>query len=476
MPDAPARWTMMVYVAADTPDKDLTAGAWRSLERMRSVGSTGTVKVVAQADFQQQPTRRFYFPQQPDAAATDALHCVEQTISNLNSGSKEAVRDFIAWGQQRCPAEHYAVVLWGHGYGTDDYDPFPRLVAKLAPDPKCYGLDRGDASGVALTADDLERHIEKHEQVLSASMPDFHSRSMLRNRDVGDALREVVANGGKPVSILGMDACTMAMAEVWMEMLRGAAVTVGSEYEIPYNSWPYDVILRRLEMRLRENRAVGPKEVGALIVDAFNDYYSTPGKERTVTLSACDLEHAPGLVDATARLVEVLRKETRNAASRHAIFHARNRTLQFDTHGFIDLRNFCRLLGTNLPKAQVKKACGGVIDALERFVIASKYAPSIHSRLALARGLSVYFPKWVENPDFRSSSERQGRAVLRGHYGHQVFAGRTGWHRLLLALIKEEDSASLDEHERRKKMGAGEQKGRKQKGSKKATKKKTKKH
>src|ERR1051325_4472977 len=140
---ASARWTVMVYIAADTPDEKLIEGAWKSLERLRSAGSSDAVKAIAQADFPNQLTRRFVFPRQPDPAAADALHCVDHELHNADSGSREAVRDFVQWGQLRCPAENYMVVLWGHGYGTDDYDPFPRLVAKREPEPQKYNLDGG---------------------------------------------------------------------------------------------------------------------------------------------------------------------------------------------------------------------------------------------------------------------------------------------------------------------------------------------
>src|SRR5690349_9951108 len=97
----------MVYIAADTPDDKLTEGAWKTLERLRRGGSSDAVKVVAQSDLPKQPTRRFVFPRQPDPAAADALHCVDHELRNVDSGSREAVRDFVQWGQQRCPAENY---------------------------------------------------------------------------------------------------------------------------------------------------------------------------------------------------------------------------------------------------------------------------------------------------------------------------------------------------------------------------------
>src|SRR5512146_83020 len=116
MPDVAAHWAVMVYVAADTPDQKLTKGAWKSLERLRRAGSSDKVKLLAQADIRGGPTRRFFFPPQPNAAAVDVMHCVDgPELGELNSGDKDTLRQFIQWGQQRCPARNYMVVLWGHG-------------------------------------------------------------------------------------------------------------------------------------------------------------------------------------------------------------------------------------------------------------------------------------------------------------------------------------------------------------------------
>src|SRR6185369_2088512 len=75
---------------------------------------------------------------------------------------------------------------------------------------------------------------------ITSSMPDFSSRSLLSNRDVGEVLREIQSGlpEGQQLEILGMDACNMAMAEVWYEMLDGPSIVVGSEYDIPFSSWP----------------------------------------------------------------------------------------------------------------------------------------------------------------------------------------------------------------------------------------------
>lgn len=472
MADPTAQWTVMLYVAADTPDPKLTEGAWKSLEKLRSTGSTARVQVVAQAAFPKQPSRRFYFPAQPDAAAKDVLHCVVgPEPGDIDSGNKQTLCDFVRWGEQRCPARNYMVVLWGHGFGTDDYDPFPKLVANAAPDPKLYALGNNPVSDgkPALTADDFARHSEHHTELLFSSMPDFRFRTLLTNRDVGDALRSVAADGGEEVALLGFDACEMAMAEVWMGMLGGAKVAVGSEYEVPYNSWPYDLILERLN----EKPPATPQEAGTIIVDAYNHYYSQPGQERTVTLSACDLAESDGLVAAMKTFVRLLLAEAREAASRHAIFHARNRTLQFDPHGFVDLRNFCQLAAAYLPRKPIQAASKEVVEALDRFVVASRFAPSPESKLARAKGLSVFFPKWIENPDYRSSTQRQSLQYLRGDYSTLVFNMRTGWDKLLLALIEPEESFPVPLSKKEKRMGILDQKGRKT-GKKKGSKKKKK--
>lgn len=419
------RWTVMVYMAADMPGKEFAGGAHKTLTELHQAGSTDKVNVIAQSDLRDNGTCRYYFRKLSDPRSHDYSECVVQKLPETNSGSRRTLVKFMEWGQEHYPAGHYMIVLWGHGYGTDDYDPFPRKLLQHAPDHSLHSAARNGARG--MVRENLLLHGDHHQVALLSCLPDWKSKTLLKNRDVGDAMREVAKRGKMP-DVVGFDACDMAMAEVWLEMLRGTSIGIGSEYAMPFSNWPFAAILQRIQ----RDPEMSPREVGKATVDRFAAYYEEPANRRAVTLSACDLGKSTAVTTALKTFVKLLIPEARDPRSRRAIFHARNHTLEFDPDGFIDLRNFCQLAALNLDKTEIKTAYRRVADAIDCFIVDHKIAGA---KLSGATGLSVFFPKWIEKPDFRSSTQRKGRAELKKNYADLVFCRETGWHQMLLALL-----------------------------------------
>jgi hypothetical protein len=444
MPEAPKAWTVLVYIAADVPERDMRESASDSLEQMRSVGSTGKIDIVAQADFTEKPTHRFWFPPQADSDQGSLGACIVKTLTNVNSGSKEALQSFLQWGTSNYPARNYMFIFWGHGYGLDDYDPFPKyLLDVLRSHAELYKFEPG-ASGSSSHLDGesldelqgVESDLERYWMTIASSMPDFSSKTVLMNQAVGEVLRDVKAKlpEGQHLEIIGMDACNMAMAEVWYEMIGGPSIAIGSEYTIPYSSWPYDLILEYLA----SHPQAMPRELAAATVDLYAEYYSRPRTRERVTLSACDLEHVGQLTERMKALVDAILPRVVKPAFVRAVFHARNRTLEFETAGFIDLCNFCELLKKDLPDTDVADAADGVMQAINGLVLATRAAPS-RFNISRARGIAIYFPQWIQNPDRRSSIQRKAMTYLRGPYNDLQFVKSTGWGNFLLQLLEERD-------------------------------------
>ena len=454
----------MVYMAADMPGKGFAGGAHKTLTELHETGSTGEVNVIAQADLRGLGTRRYFFRKPTDSQSGDYAESVVESLPDSNCSTRRSLVEFMEWGQRHYPADHFMVVLWGHGYGTDDYDPFPRKVLQNAPDHTLRTVALRANGAPDTVRENLLLRGDHHQVALLSCLPDWKSRTLLKNRDVGDAMRDV-ARDGKRADVVGFDACDMAMAEVWLEMLEGTAIGIGSEYAMPFSNWPFASILKRMQ------RAPGmsPREVGKATVDCFAAYYRKPGNRRSVTLSACDLDRATEMTAALKAFVDLLISVARDPRSRRGIFHARNHTLEFDPDGFIDLRNFCQLAAQNLKTKAIRAAYRRVARAIDNFIVAHKIAGT---KLSRATGLSVFFPKWIEKPDFRSSTERKGRAELKKNYADVVFCRQTGWDRMLLALLEPAESVQLNSLRRENSMGREGDLGRKTKKKKSSSKKK----
>jgi hypothetical protein len=264
-------------------------------------------------------------------------------------------------------------------------------------------------------------------------MPDFSSRSLLLNRDVGEVLREIQSGlpEGQQLEILGMDACTMAMAEVWYEMLDGPSIAVGSEYDIPFSSWPYDRILRSLSAK----PMMTPSELAAVTVERYAEYYSQTATRKRVTLSACDLRHANALARHMASLVRTMQSQMKDPTFRQMVRHVRNHTLELGDFGLIDLHHFCELLKGAVSALAVADAAESVMQAVDSFAFANESRPN-GSKISRARGLAIYFPSWLETPDFRSSIQRGALKYLRGPYRKLKFVQETGWGDFLLRILE----------------------------------------
>lgn len=112
-------WTVMVYLAADN---NLTNFGIDSLKQMKAVCGD-SVNIVAEFySGPRRPTKRYLF----DHRTT--LGSIEQDVINIspakNAGDPANLTAFVEWAANHYEAEHYFLIIWGHGAGCDD--DFPR--------------------------------------------------------------------------------------------------------------------------------------------------------------------------------------------------------------------------------------------------------------------------------------------------------------------------------------------------------------
>ena len=123
-----AKWTVMVYFAADN---DLEEKAIGDLNEMKKVGSTDEVNIVAQLDSRGRGNT-FRFRLRDEQTTLDEDVDVDPLLGPLpeiNTGDPRELTDFIVWGAKKYQAENYMLVLWGHGRGWEDLDNADRAAA-----------------------------------------------------------------------------------------------------------------------------------------------------------------------------------------------------------------------------------------------------------------------------------------------------------------------------------------------------------
>ncbi len=428
-------WALLVYIAADVSAPGMHWAAERNMLQMVDTGSNDQVYVAVQIDLPQQPTRRYIIPQKPvDRERWTVLP--DTSMQNVNSADPQTILDFFAWGIAKCPAKNTMLVLWGHGFGLDDY--LPTGVSPVSyPAP--------GASSTTFKFAPVQDQVVEIPAANFVKPPMFHanraivdeqSHTVLNNNQIGDvvrACRKMVSAGTGDLAILGLDCCEMAMAEVWCEMTGGAQVGIGSQASLPYKSWPYDLFLAQLLAKPQS----ASNEVAQMLVNSFVEFYSTQAKDSYVTLSACNLELCDDLESAVKPLAEALTAASGNVQSRAGIFSARNSCPSYDPDGFIDLDCFCGFLETDVPDDKVRVACSAARRALAKFVIDSGYSPQDPDRMiALSKGLSVWFPAWIQDPTIVLDQKERSEAYLQNGYGQTKFGDSTGWNAFLMSMLR----------------------------------------
>jgi Clostripain family len=263
-------------------------------------------------------------------------------LGEQNSGDPAALDQFIAWSAANAPAQHYALVVWGHGGGV-------------------FGISFHDANIPGPT----------HLSVpgLAAALQSSHTK----------------------VDLLAFDACFMVGAETTSALSPYVGAIVGCEGDVPTSGYEYDQAFEAL--------AVNPGQVSAPALGAgilqsvavgFNiDPSVLPMQTQSVidTTKLAALDAA--LKNFTSTALTFIAPGTLAAT---ALSVARGHAADFVESGwpfsdFIDLGAFMQSVRDNgATPSPVAVAAQGVLAALGPAVIARK-VDTISSS-----GLSIYMP------------------------------------------------------------------------------------
>jgi len=114
-----AKWTVMVYISGDNNLEDYVV---KDIElELGAVGSSADVQVIALADRgpgydtsygDWQTTKLFRVTQGMTADGANAI----ADWGERNMGDPQTLIDFVTYTKTNYPADHYALIFWGHGW------------------------------------------------------------------------------------------------------------------------------------------------------------------------------------------------------------------------------------------------------------------------------------------------------------------------------------------------------------------------
>ena len=377
------KWTVMIYLAGDN---NLESYALKDLSEMSGIGSSSEVALVAQLDRVADQTTRRYFMTSPSLED----NCVAE-LGETNTGDPQVLLDFIIWAAQTHPAEQYALILWNHGAGWKDDDIYKivqsqEIAGKVTGD-QIRGLARGKVSR-ALFRSSLECLVIDFAQTERAILFDDSSADFLDNLELRWVLQKAVEQIGRPLDLIGFDACLMNMLEVHYQIRDLCRVAVGSQELEPGDGWPYDAILTSII----RNPQLTAEDLGHVIVEGYINFYQTHFPNLSVTQSAILLNSIDALVEVLEPVAKWLTDCLPEREALRLIFSALRSTQRFSDHDYVDLAHFCRLLTSYDPDGEIGKAARlvtNLLDGKESPVIAEGHHGA---NVENSHGISIYLP------------------------------------------------------------------------------------
>ena len=394
LPDMKPRkkWTIMVFCAGDN---ELSPIIVSQLKDLKDAGHHPDVNVLVYFDANERgvPTRIYCINQNGlnchsrrsytyvdnlasdnvkiDPRAGPAARKLNEVLEDPSErNAVDALSIFLAFCQEQYSAEHYAVVLLGHGM----------IVAN------------------------------------DAFLPDEFPNSSITLEELGENL-----NGfGGRLELLALHSCSMSAIEVAYQLKGKANYMIASQGPAYVQGWPYRKLLQRLFEFLNAQNGVPtpspqPMDVRPMIeglywLSSSNGFdFMLSGYSQDLALINLDPNNFAALTAAIEELAVQLKLALTDGScvSRQLIQLAHLESQSYYNESYTDLYDFCLCLKRSCQAENLrclKWACHNVIEVLkpndsenidERFskiVVHSSHFGSLYQH---SHGLSVYFP-WTE--------------------------------------------------------------------------------
>jgi hypothetical protein len=372
-------WTVLVYMVAAN---NLEGDAMKDLIEMSSVGSGSDLRIVVQLD---RITGNFDGPvlNLPDFTSTKRLLVQNgslqelQDLGRLDMTQPATLADFIKWGVQTYPGQHYFLDFWDHGGGWRGFGWDDNTITASSPNAQnltLAKLDTGIQSGLA-----------------SAGLAKF--------------------------DIIGFDACLMATVEVANTLKGYSSYLLASEEVEPGHGWDYAAFAG--------GGSLDALALGRKVIDGFKAQATAQSTVANVTLSLIDNSKVAAVVTA---LGGIRTGYTGAATVTNQIATGRSKALVFgdnpdpaQSYNLVDLGDLLAKSGT---------VVGG--DAVQAAVTAAVVYHVEGAAKTSAKGISVFFPpsRAVYDQNATSYGAVPGmddwRAFLSAYYGSTTSGAASG--------------------------------------------------
>ncbi len=427
-------WTFMIFMAADN---NLEAATSVDINEIEQHGSTDKVNFVAQIDrnggysnnseLKWSGARRFYVTKDKNTSKMSSKSL--EDLGDVDMADPAALTDFVTWAKENYPARRYALILWNHGTGWKEIQP-----SVMDADVGEIGISAGLANAV--------------ENISYNISYDDTSKTSMSIPILGETLARIKGILGKPLDLLGFDACLMQMVEVSWTAGPYALCQIASPDQEPERGWPYDLIAGELVKKPEMNHLA----LGKFIADVYNKSYMSGSQGNTaVVLSVIDLEKSEAFREDLDRFCNVARQNISDIDKYEA---ARDAALKYSYGDYIDLGDFLDLLIKSSIKGETRSAAAQLLKTIAGEKKNGGYVArnaKNGDKFKSSHGISIFFPT------------RQGFKTYKARYHEHAIAQDTEWYNFLsevanpnIPYLKIED-VILEDNNKDGRIAAGEE-------------------
>ena len=358
-PPARANWTIMVFINADN---NLDVCGIEDIQEMERAGVARGVNVIVEIDRLGLPARRYSVGEKVSGSPEDDWGLKSKKLAELGEidmGDYNELVSFAGWSIEKYPAENYMLIVWNHGDGW-----------------------RKKASGAEAASP------------LRGISYDDQSKNHITTKQLGLAMSAIRSIAGRPLDILGMDACLMQMMEVAYEVRENVRFICASEETEPADGWPYELVLTPLY----KNPAMDAADLAKLVPQAYFQFYLNGGGNDSTTQSAIDCSRLNDLAGAIDELAAVLVEAIPlDADVRHALDFAVSNAQKYYYRDHLDIGDLFWFIRENTKNGKVIQACQKALMVYRKTVMVSR---STGDSMKDSTGMTIYFPKKDFNPAY----------------------------------------------------------------------------
>ncbi|MCB9492794.1 MAG: hypothetical protein H6679_00800 [Epsilonproteobacteria bacterium] len=397
---AAAEWTVLTFIQADN---NLADFAYYNINDMqKGILSDDDVNILVQWD---QPENRRIWRYRITASGK-----VEDASVSGEMGNQPAkeLTDSMRWASSDYPANRYALILWNHGTGVENYcyqgeldDGYDLRQPQLAPELRSWIQIPG-----------FEQANQTTERTI---LYDDTEGTCLGCSELGSCMGEIKTILGKNLDLLGMDACLMAMLEIEWQVKDSVDVIVASEEIEPGYGWSYEGFINPLTTNPKMTAA----QLGQAIVNSYTTLYANNYYAQDHTLSCVCTTKLDAIKDNLQQFIRDVDTcvQADEYRARSAIQKARYASIEMYISEYIDLHSFYAALVRRLDdvsprsdrilskarRRRRQKYSPDYLAALDAMIKTAKEGMNLISDAVLsnatgplmdgAHGLSIYFPR-----------------------------------------------------------------------------------